>query len=306
MKLLNTQNTLYELSSFGLLSVRGQDAKTFLQGQITCNVDEMTKDHGLIGAHCNLKGRMQSLFKIFLHPEEAGEPHYLLNMPVSMLNLALQNFKKYALFSKVELSIMNEMVGIGLYGPDTPALISAIASDLGAYAVYKYPGESPHYALYGQGALMKQCWQQWTSVCHIVPSEAAELLEIRAGLPMIYPETVDQILPHHANLSILQGISYNKGCYLGQEIIARMQYRGKLKKHMYRAFVQDTIKPKPGSPVFISGEPTGIVVRSSESEEGGYELLVILEDKYQHFEDVHLTSANGPKLGRLDLPYSLQ
>jgi folate-binding protein YgfZ len=292
------------LSSFGLLSIDGPDAKSFLQGQITCNIDELTQKKNLLGAHCNLKGRMQSLFRITVHPGNQNHSHFILCMPTSMLTIAQNNFKKFSIFSKVEIKAADDMVGFGLVGLQIPHLVSNINQNI---CVYHKEGVIPRYELFGPVEEMKQLWLQCKDVCMPVATEANELLDIRAGLPMIYPGTIDEILPHHANLSILEGISYNKGCYLGQEIIARMQYRGKLKKHMYRVFVQDESKPKVGSAVFggtTINEAPGIVVRASESDQDGYELLIILDDLYQHFENVRLYSADGPKVLRLDLPYS--
>jgi hypothetical protein len=292
------------LSSLGLLSISGPDAKSFLQGQITCNIDFVDQNKSLLGAHCNLKGRMQSLFRISLHPNDQNQSHFILCMPTSMLNVALTNFKKFAIFSKVEINIAENMVGISLVGQNTPKLIENIKENINVYPI---EGVVPRYELFGQVEQMQQLWLQWKTTCKPILTEAAELLDIRAGIPMIYPATVDEILPHHANLSILEGISYNKGCYLGQEIIARMQYRGKVKKHMYRAFVQDKTMPKAGSLVMsgaLLSEAPGIVVRACESDQDGFELLMILDDQYQNFENVRLYSADGPKVLRLDLPYS--
>ncbi|MBI2792143.1 MAG: folate-binding protein YgfZ [Gammaproteobacteria bacterium] len=302
---LSTQNCMMDLSSFGLLSISGPDAKSFLQGQITCNIDELTQKKSLLGAHCNLKGRMQSLFSIAVHPDNQNYSHFLLCIPTSMLTITQNNFKKFAIFSKVEIKVADDMVGIGLVGLEAPHLIANIKQNI---SVYHKEGAIPRYELFGPMEEMKQLWLQWKTVCMPISTQASELLDIRAGLPMVYPATIDEILPHHANLSILEGISYNKGCYLGQEIIARMQYRGKLKKHMYRVFVQDKSKPKIGSAVLGStlttNEAPGIVVRASESDQDGYELLIILDDLYQNFENVRLYSADGPKVLRLDLPYS--
>jgi folate-binding protein YgfZ len=299
------QNCMMPLSSLGLLSIRGIDAKSFLQGQITCNVDDLNQNKSLLGAHCNLKGRMQSLFRISLHPDDQNHSHYILCMPTSMLEIALTNFKKFAIFSKVEINILEDMVGIGLVGQNMPEIIANIKENINVHAV---AGPIARYELFGLIDQMKPLWMQLKNSYKPILSDAAELLDIRAGIPMIYPGTIDEILPHHANLSILEGISYNKGCYLGQEIIARMQYRGKVKKHMYRAFVQDKSIPKVGSHV-VSGSSTshetpGLVVRASESDQDGFELLIILDDLYQNFENVRLYSADGPKVLRLDLPYS--
>ncbi len=311
------QNIITELSTIGLLSIKGSDAKSFLQGQITCNLNDLSPHKSLLGAHCNLKGRMQSLFRIFNDPHDKTSMHYYLAMPASMLTIAQQNFKKFAMFSKIEIDISSEFSGIGLYGPDVGNEFNLAQNydcvsketNFGSYHITRLPGTYPRYEIWGNSDVIKHLWLNFISNCKPLLPSAWELLDIQSGIPTIYPSTVDLILPHHANLSMLNGISFDKGCYLGQEVIARMQYRGKIKKHLYRAFVQGGEKtPEPGAEIFSepfsANEAPGIVVRASETGTSSYELLVILDEQYQNFENVRLYSADGPKVHRLDLPYS--
>ncbi len=322
---LTQQNCITELSTLGLLSIHGSDAKSFLQGQITCNLNNITPNKSLLGAHCNLKGRMQSLFRIFNDPHDKTSMHYYLTMPTSMLTIAQQNFKKFAMFSKIQIDIATAFSGIGLYGPNAMSLVENLlggsflleqdyscvskVTNNEAFHITRLPGQDPRFEIWGKIEIIKQLWQTFLPNCKPISPSAWELLDIQSGIPTIYPTTVDLILPHHANLSMLNGISFDKGCYLGQEVIARMQYRGKIKKHLYRAFVQECDKaPWPGAEIlsepFSANEAPGIVVRSSETSASSYELLVVLDEQYQNFENVRLYLADGPKVHRLDLPYS--
>ena len=315
MMALEQQNGMTELSTLGLLSIKGLDAKTFLQGQVTCNLNDITPQKSLLGAHCNLKGRMQSIFRIFLDSHDKTSMHYYLCLPQPMLAIAQQNFKKFALFSKVDITIATDLVGIGLYGTHAGKIhlehdYDCVSKETknGVCHISRIPGSIPRYELWGTKEVINQISSTIASSTQPVLPHIWELLDIQAGIPTVYPSTIDQILPHHANLSILKGISYDKGCYLGQEIIARMQYRGKIKKHMYRAFIQesDTL-PVPGAQVvcepFLDNEAPGMVVRASKTEHNGSELLIVLDEQYQHFENIRLYSADGPKVHRLDLPY---
>jgi hypothetical protein len=184
----------------GLLKISGTDAKKFLQGQLTCNMEDVTSQ-GHLAAHCNPQGRIISLFHIFLH-----QNNYYLLMPVNMVPIAIAALKKYAVFYKVGLE------SIPLSELPFPALDTT-------------------------------------------------------GIPAIYPETSGKFLPHELNLHQLNAISFDKGCYTGQEIIARMHYRGKLKKHLYQAIVNTSAAPLPGTEVYYlsdqSKQPGGTIVDSA-------------------------------------------
>lgn len=181
--------------SLACILVSGPDAKKFLQGQLTCNLDEVVEGQAQLGAHCNPQGRVISLFQLFLIQNS-----YALEMPASLVPIALKALQKYAVFFKVTLQA----------------------------ATQTRSGNNAHWHL-----------------------EA-----IQAGIPQIYPETSEKFLPHELNLPALHGVSFNKGCYTGQEIIARMQYRGNLKKHLHRGFVTIGTSFTPGSDIYRDHQGT--------------------------------------------------
>ncbi len=158
--------------TIGLLKVSGSDAQKLLQGQLTCDVNDVTPTQPQLGAHCNPQGRIISLFYLF---NDQGD--YYLQMPRDMLDIALKALKKYAVFFKVELTDASNESSI--------------------------PGSLPTF--------------------------------LENGVAMIYPETSGMFLPHELNLPQLNGVNFKKGCFTGQEIIARMQYRGKLKNKLHTA-----------------------------------------------------------------------
>ncbi len=290
------------LSNLGLLSVKGPDAKSFLQGQVTCNLNEVSPTQSRLGAHCNLQGRMLSIFRIYQANEALDNPQYILSMPASMVPLALHNFKKYALFSKV--SIDDVSATLTVMGENGATLQDKALKELqinecihkklaqGNQIICRIPGVQPRFEVIATLPIAAQIEGQ--------SSHEWELQDIQAGIPTIYPETASLILPHHANLSLLGGISYDKGCYLGQEIIARMQYRGNIKKQMVAAFLPEgNPAPTPGTPVFAH-ETTGMVVRAAPMQ-SGYALLVILDSTAANLENVHLFSLDGPLLTALQV-----
>lgn len=212
---MRTQELLI-MTTFGLLNITGEQAKKFLQGQLTCNLDEVTASKPCMGAHCNPQGRVISFFLLFLHDDQ-----YYLQMPRELIPVAIKALQKYAVFFKVKLQDVSDT--------------------------------------FNQFDSLKQ-----------LPS-----MEISAGIPAIYPETSEKFLPHELNLPALGAVSFNKGCYTGQEIIARMQYRGKLKNHLYRATVHSPVALTRGADIYCEGKNCGSLVDYRQMEDNTYEVLVI-------------------------------
>lgn len=302
---------LGQLLSTSLIAVSGIDAETFLQGQLTVNLKNVTTSMSQLAAHCNLKGRMQSVFRLIKNMSSPNDA-FLLLTPKALLPLALTNLKKYAIFSKVTLHEANDYTVFGLVGTGAPSLLNAVDLPIGGclareqYIICRIPGVTPRFEIIVPTTFAEKFAANYSTNTVSINDEVWERLDIEAGIPTIYPETQDVLLPHHANLMDLKGISLDKGCYLGQEIIARMHYKGKIKRHMYRALLPKmTEVPYPGDLLPIVDAPNeapGIVVRSAPSDEG-FELLVVLDEQYADFEKIRFKKADGPKLHRLDLSY---
>lgn len=309
-----------KLTSRSAIVVKGKDATPFLQGQLTLDLGKVTTTQSQLAAHCNLKGRMQALFRVI--QINSSEPEYLLLAPKELVPIAIKNLKKYAIFSKVSLHELDEMTICGLAGELAADTLAAFLEDDavktlsnggcitqshpdGLILVCKIPGKLPRFEMIVANARMADV-QPFFSQSTTLTESSWESLDIEAGLPTIYPNTVDTLLPHHVNLMELGGISLDKGCYLGQEIVARMHYRGKIKRHMYLASLASNDEPAcAGDQVVIVGAPNeapGIVVRASQTEHG-FILLVVLDEQYDNFENIRFKKADGPKLHRLNLIY---
>jgi folate-binding protein YgfZ len=245
-------NRITSLPQYGVLEISGPDAPSFLQGQVTCHIEELPVNRVQLGGHCNIKGRLQSLFFIVSLPEQEIPTFYLI-MPREMIPYALKSFKKYALFSKVNFIDQSDTLRIkGVFGD--------------------FSGENtPHWQWLGMPL-------RWISFYDInqekLPdlSQEWDLADTEMGLPMVYAETIDKFLPHHLNCVEWEGVSFNKGCYLGQEIVARMHYKGNIKKHLYKKRVPLSVPLKPG----IEFE-NGIIVRSIPFENNQL-ILTVMDD----------------------------
>jgi folate-binding protein YgfZ len=167
------------------------------------------------------------------------------------------------------------------------------------------PGSTPRFALIGSADELIRIWESCESQAVPMDSNFWALQEIRAGVPTVYPETSEAFVPQMTNMQLIDGVSFTKGCYTGQEVVARMQYLGKLKRRMYLAHVHSEIAPKPGDELFAqgstSGQGTGKVVDAQASGDG-YDLLAVIEISSVEQGSVHLGEA-GPPLEILELPY---
>lgn len=296
------------LSHEGILAVRGSDAGKFLQGQLTCNLNYLSLEHASLGARCMVKGRMQSSFRIL--PEGNG---YLLAMASELLDAQLADLKKYAVFSKATLADESAAwARFGLQRGDAAlqALGLAIPAEAGAtvrhddlIAIAVSSGRVELWAPAAQAHTVRQ-----VLATHLTEAPLNDWLlgQVRAGIGQVMGPTRELFIPQMINLQAVDGVSFKKGCYTGQEIVARMQYLGKLKRRQYRlALAQDTV-PAPGAEIFspTHGSSVGEVVIAASTGQG-CELLAVLSAEAVEDDNLHLGSLEGPRLEMLSLPYEL-
>ncbi|WP_460137414.1 CAF17-like 4Fe-4S cluster assembly/insertion protein YgfZ [Pseudomonas sp. S1_E04] len=296
------------LSHEGVLAVRGSDAAKFLQGQLTCNLNYLNDTQASLGARCTQKGRMQSSFRILLQGDGV-----LLAMATELLEPQLADLKKYAVFSKSKLTdesaawvrfgVVNGDQALNSLGLELPAQTDSVARTEQWIAIRVSPAraelwvpaesaESVHSQLSAQ--LKQAGLNEWL------------LGQIRAGIGQVMPQTRELFIPQMLNLQAVGGVSFKKGCYTGQEIVARMQYLGKLKRRLYRLSLEATQVPDPGTPLFSPSHSNSIgeVVIAAKADQV-IELLAVLQAEAAESGNVHIGTLEGPGLQLLELPYSL-
>src|SRR5579862_2977338 len=225
------KNRILDLTELVLLCIEGQDAKKFLQGQLNCNLETISTTQSSLGAHCNPQGRMISFFRLFYYQER-----YYLQMPVEMLSLALVALKKYAVFFKVTLSLVNDFNTIGYCGDQLQKYLTNIPKNTdeiiesNGLLVLKLSGR---YQILGQTAPLSLLWEKMAADNQQVSADVWKQLNFQENIPTLYPETSEKFLPHDLQLPQLNAVNFNKGCYTGQEIIARMEYRAKIKNRLW-------------------------------------------------------------------------
>ncbi|UVL85386.1 folate-binding protein YgfZ [Pseudomonas sp. B21-028] len=296
------------LSHEGVLAVRGVDAGKFLQGQLTCNLSYLSDSRASLGARCTQKGRMQSSFRILLEGDGV-----LMAMATELLEPQLADLKKYAVFSKSKLTDESAAwVRFGLENADTalaqlgltlPADIDSVARHESLIAIRVSPGRAELWAPAEQADALKTRLRATLAETDLNPWL---LGQVRAGIGQVMPATRELFIPQMLNLQAVGGVSFKKGCYTGQEIVARMQYLGKLKRRLYRLQLDAGELPEPGTALFspAHGSAIGEVVIAAQAERD-IELLAVLQAEAAEEGNVHLGSLEGPILKLLDLPYEL-
>ncbi|QLF92245.1 folate-binding protein YgfZ [Pseudomonas sp. ABC1] len=297
------------LSHEGVLAVRGPDAGKFLQGQLTCNINYLKPEQSSLGARCTSKGRMQSSFRICSH-----EDGYLLAMARELLAPQLSDLGKYAVFSKCKLSDESEYwTRHGLFACE--AQLAAL--DLTSPGVANQVTRTDGLFAIGLGNRRVELWvspEKAEQVAKILQTTTQAPLnewllgQIRSGVGQVFGGTRELFIPQMINLQAVGGVSFRKGCYTGQEIVARMQYLGKLKRRLQRlrADLPGHVLPEPGSELFspVHDSSVGEVVLAA-TDAAGFELLAVLQENAVSDGRIHLGAPNGIELKLLDLPYEL-
>ena len=304
-------SVLADLSHLSLLKLSGEDAATFLQGQVTNDVKQLNGNTSQYAGYCNPKGRLLALFLAYAH-----EGNLYLQLDSRLAEAITKRLRMYVLRSKVVVEdISASTVRLGIAGHDAGVALSSLFPAVPAAAheitsgdngvLIRLPGPTPRFELITDTVRAQNIWEQLETELKPVGKPVWEWLEIQAGIPDIQPGTQEEFVPQMVNLDVLGGINYKKGCYTGQEIVARTHYLGKVKRRTQLAHLTGEIAPKPGDNVVVEGgnEAVGKIVRSAPSPAGGYDVLAEL--RLESLETGTL-SCNGSPLVLSHLPYSLE
>ncbi len=314
LSLTLTGEIMADLGQRGLIAVTGQDAADFLQNMLSNDVRAVDERHSQLTSLNTPKGRMLALMRLFFR-----EGVYYLTLPRSLVEPTLKRLRLYVLRSQVALESAGEAFArFGLageraegllreYWDEPPTRVDEVRTQ-GLVSVIRVPGPAPRFEIFGELEPMQKLWQRLD--VHAVPAGTPcwDLLDTLAGLPEVYPETVEAFVPQMVNLERLGGVSFKKGCYPGQEVVARLHYLGKPTRRMALLRAEDAETGAPGQAVFGAdpAQPAGEVVRFAPHPDGGIVLLAVLRLTAFHEGELHLGSVEGPALTRLSLPYALE
>jgi folate-binding protein YgfZ len=306
---------LADLSHYALIKASGEDVIDFLQGQFTNDIKLVSDNLSQLSAYCNPKGRILANFRVFKRDED-----FILRLHEDILEPTLKRLRMFVMRSKVELlDSSDELMRIGIAGENASTKLSAIFTRLpentdeavteNDTTIIKLAGTVPRYEVYGPLEMIKSLWETLEKDAVNIGKNSWDLLTIRAGIPEIVTGTVEAFVPQMVNLQAINSLSFTKGCYPGQEVVARMHYLGKVKRRLYIASAETDTLPIPGQSIVTgaeSEEKAGQIVMASWSGDNIVELLAVLIIEKAENEALHIESHAGPSLTLADLPYSLE
>ena len=303
-------NFISPLTHYGLLAIDGPDTAKFLQGQTTCDLTQVTDQSSQNGACCTVKGRLYSSFLI----GRLNDEQYRLRMRHDIVDDTQQRLAKYIVFSKAEqTNTSDDYLILGLKGDQAKQNIAAIFGDIPS-SLHNSISKDKHLVTAIEGDrfecwLHKDDWEElWPALSNeltIIGSSYWELLAIRAGIADICTLTQETFIPQMLNYQVTNAVSFTKGCYTGQEIVARMQYKGKLKRRMYRIALNHCESPTPGDEIFNdSGSSIGNLVNIHQLKPQQYEALAVITNEQADHPSLTLAK-NNAKLEVLSLPYAI-
>ncbi len=263
----------------GLLHVSGIDAARFLQGQLTCNVESAKGNNTIPGAACNPQGRMYSSFRLMPAGEHADDG-FFLRMRADIIESTLSNLSKYIVFYKAKASDQSNMyAGIGLIGENSTDCIARAFGQapldenqlitMDRAMIVRLPGRVPRYECWLPIDNAKQYWLQMTETADTGSVNDWILADIDSGMGEVSQAITEMFIPQMLNYDKIEAISFTKGCYTGQEVVARLQYRGKSKRTMVKLSLTDAPVLKPGQALHLPGknQNCATIVASAEANE---------------------------------------
>ncbi len=302
--------------NYALLSASGADTETYLQGQLTNDVRMVSDGQSQLGAHCTPKGRMMALFRLFRHGDD-----YLLRLPEELKEAMHKRLSMFIMRSQVTITDRSdELAGLGVAGPRVEEVLGGLVDSLPSeidetsfsnnLTIIRVSGDRPRFEVYGDADSLGALWSRLKETLVPVGTSQWHWLDIRAGLPTVVKATSEAFVPQMTNLQLVNGVNFRKGCYTGQEVVARMQYLGKLKRRMYLAHVDGDNVPLAGTELWAadssSGQGTGKVVSAEQNPAGGVDLLAVLEIAAHDGGQVRLNDEKGMALQFLELPYPFE
>lgn len=291
--------TAVVLPHYSLLRFSGTDAQVFLHNQLTCDVTALRMNGSTYGGYCTPKGRLLATFMLWLSADG-----YTMLLPAPLMQAIRKRLTMYVLRSKVKIDdLAPDLACIGVFGADAAQQLAALGAAMPEHlhdvvthdcmTVLQLPLQRCLVVLpHAQAAGMADGSEVWSG------------FDIAAGIPFILPATQEEFVPQMVNLDLIGGLSYTKGCYPGQEIVARTHYLGRLKQRMYRASV--AAPAAAGDKLYcaeLDGQSGGMIVNSVQTADGPSDALAVLRTEYTPSSDWHMGSPQGPVLKLASLPY---
>lgn len=309
-----TTNAIYPIQCYSLLVVEGLDAIKFLQGQLSCDVTLIKENHSGLGSHSNAKGRMQSSFRIYQLRENA----YLLRVHHSIAELAKAALAKYIIFSKATIQLNNEYAMLGLIGEQAKLHLQNLFSNIPTedFAQHNENGQllictSHQYNSYELYTPIENACSVFEKLCNgltLCSEQQHTLLENQLGLAFVENTTSDNFTPQAFNYPLTNAVSFKKGCYTGQEIVARLHYLGKMKKHMRHFLISSQHIIKVGDKVHLAGheQSVGDILSAVQTNPNTWDTLININNDIAVSDSWLIEKNPTTSVEEINLPYALE
>ncbi|MBI0679033.1 tRNA-modifying protein YgfZ [Citrobacter koseri] len=306
--------TLITLDDWALASITGADSEKYMQGQVTADVNQLTEQQHLLVAHCDAKGKMWSNLRLF----RDGDGFAWIERR-TLREAQLTELKKYAVFSKVAIAPDDERVLLGIAGFQARAALANIFSELpnsekqvvseGASTLLWFEHPAERFLLITDVATAESLTEKLRGEAALNNSQQWLALDIEAGIPVIDSANSGQFIPQATNLQALGGISFKKGCYSGQEMVARAKFRGANKRALWSLAGKASRVPETGEDLELQmGENwrrTGTVLAAVQLDDGQILVQVVMNNDMEA-DSVFRVRDDANTLHIVPLPYSLE
>lgn len=294
----STTNTITALAHLAIIKITGKDAAQFLQGQLTCNINDLTDSNSFFTAFCNAKGRAISTLMILKNTDE-----FLVVLPNELVEKVSNKLKMYVLRSDVQLhNASNEFCLMGL-NTDKANLLATFPKDCfaitnGSEITIKFPVNN-RYLIISPTDHAPSLWTQLTTYHQLQANNSDHWLyqDISSGIPWLTQTSSEQYIPQMLNIDKLGGISFKKGCYTGQEIIARTHFLGKAKRELFLAECNsDVVLDKETHIITDDSKQTIGHILGFQSNKQNHRMLVILPTADANLKNLKLNNSNQAKI----------
>ena len=306
--------TLMTLNDWALATLTGADSEKYLQGQVTADVSQLTEHQHLLAAHCDPKGKMWSNLRLF----RRGAGFALIERR-SLRDAQLTELKKYAVFSKVTIAADDELVLLGVAGFQARAALKNLFSELpdgekqvisdGITSLLWFEHPAERFLLVTDAATAERVTEALRGEAQLNNSQQWLALNIEAGQPVIDAANSGQFIPQATNLQALGGISFKKGCYTGQEMVARAKFRGANKRALWYLAGHASRVPEAGEDLELkmgdNWRRTGTVLAAVQLDDGRLLVQAVMNNDMEP-DSVFRVREDVNTLSIEPLPYSLE
>lgn len=302
------------LDEYSAISLDGEEQSKYLQGQVTCDVNTLTENNLLLGAHCDAKGKVFSVFRLINRLQT-----HLLLQPTASIEASLVELKKFGVFAKVAIEQSSDLAFYAVAGKNATKILHQKFVELpnsltpvlqvGTTTIVYLAGKLKRYLIIDETEIAEKIINDFSLATY--PQALWNLIEINEGFPLLAPQTVASYVPQMLNLQAIHGISFTKGCYLGQETVARMQYLGKNKRALFslqgtnnaEVSIQagDIIEQQLGE----NWRKAGDILASYQSNDGTCYLQAVLASDIESSANLRIKNQEQSSFNLVELPYSL-